>query len=72
MEVKLKPGDDSADFVNKFNELDMGVVAALDLDHKTGLYGLVFFEGTLIKIEKQKELGWFRNQLRRFILWLES
>jgi len=69
-ECKLKPGDDTAEFIIKFNEMNFDVMAGLDLDHKTGIYGMVFFER--LEKKREKEMSWFRKQLRRFILWLES
>lgn len=69
-ECKLKPGDDTAEFIIKFNEMNFDIMAGLDLDHKTGLYGMVFFER--LEKKREKEMSWLRRKLRSFILWLES
>lgn len=59
-ECKLKPGDDTAEFIMKFNEMKFSVMAGLDLDHKTGLYGMVFFERT-----QKKKLNWIQKVAKK-------
>ena len=61
-ECKLKPGDDTAEFIIKFNGMDFGVMAGLDLDHKTGIYGMVFFE----RVKVTKKLKWWQKIIRYF------
>ena len=61
--IKLKPGTDSAKFILEFNEANFEIMAALDLDHKTGMYGMVFFKRTEL-IERPSLLtrimNWFK------------
>ena len=65
-ECKLKPGDDTAEFIIKFNDMNFDVMAGLDLDHKTGIYGMVFFERTEKIVCKKKRfttrlINWFQG-----------
>lgn len=57
---ELKPGMDTAEFIIKFNEMNFDIMAALDLDHETGLYGLVFFERTQII-----KLSWIQKLVKK-------
>lgn len=65
-EIKLKPGMDTAEFIIAFNEMNFDVMAGLDLDHKSGIYGMVFFErGELSEMKSKPNLltrilNWFR------------
>ena len=65
-EIKLKPGMDTAEFIIAFNEMNFDVMAGLDLDHETGIYGMVFFErGELSEMKSKPNLltrilNWFR------------
>ena len=53
---------DTADFVHEFNSMNFDIMAGLDLDHETGLYGMVFFE----RSEKiTKKLKWYN----KIIMW---
>tara|TARA_R110002012_G_scaffold75891_1_gene191664 strand:- start:7878 stop:8093 length:216 start_codon:yes stop_codon:yes gene_type:complete len=68
-EIKLKPGMDTAEFVIKFNEMNFDIMCGLDLDHETGMYGMVFFErGELVEMKSKPNLltrilNWFKEWL---------
>lgn len=59
-QCKLKPGDDTAEFVIKFNEMNFDIMCGLDLDHNTKMYGMVFFERT-----EKPRFNWIQKLVKK-------